>query len=1203
MPEEFSKIGKVEKREITDELRESYLDYAMSVIVSRALPDVRDGLKPVQRRILWTMWEDGITHSAKTRKSSNVVGAVLGRYHPHGDMAVYDALARMAQDFSLRYLLIEGQGNWGCFTKDTKIKLTDGRNLNFGELVEETKRGEKNYTYTINKLGLISMAEIKNPRLTRKKAKIIKVILDNGEEIKCTPNHLFVLRNNEYRKAAQLMPGDSLMPLYEKLSEKTDRLNREGYTLIYQPKNNDWVPAHHLADNYNLTFKKYPKNAGRVRHHLNFNKLNNNPDNITRMKWREHWQVHYQNAVHQHQNPEYRKKIAAGRNNYWSNPKNKEYQAKLLSERNLKNWQNPEYRETMRQTLSRVNKEYVARHPEKRKVFSERITKTLKRLWQNPEYRAIMHERIIKGNKNHSTNKTGKLKFINICRAAIEQFQILNKQNYNQAKNKVYHYKASPLWETGLNKYYQNNPELIRQEINRNHKVVRIEKIEEPRDVYDLTIDGTHNFCLSAGIFVHNSIDGDSPAAMRYTEARLSKISEEMLLDIEKRTVDWQPNYDSTREEPKVMPSKLPNLLLNGSAGIAVGMATNIPPHNLTEVIDASVYLTSHPKASTEDLMQFIQGPDFPTAGIIYDKKAIIEAYSAGRGPIACRAKAEIEERKAGQFNIIITEIPYQVNKSELITKIAELVTEKKIEGIRDLRDESDREGMRIVIELKSDANPQKILNQLYRHTDLQKNFNLNMIALIDGIQPQVLSLKEVLAAYLAHRQLVVERRARYDLEKAKERAHILEGLAKALSLIDEVISTIKKSKDRADAFANLIKKFRFSEIQTNAILEMRLQTLAALERLKIEDELKEKKKLIAELELLLKSPEMILAVVKDELLKIKKTYGDERRTKVVASGLTEFKEEDLVAQEEVIITLSQSGYIKRVPPAAIKVQHRGGKGLIGSEISEEDFISHFASADTHDNILFFTNKGRVFQTKVYEIPVGSRIAKGKLIQNFLEIPTDESVTAIISYPNQQSKNYLVMLTKGGMIKKTILEDFQNIRRSGIAAITLQEKDQLKWVKISTGNDEIILATNQGKAIRFKESQLRPTGRTAAGVRAIKIGANDFAAGLDIINKDSKNSKFLIVTENGFAKQTQLNQYKVQSRGGQGIKTAKINAKIGSVVTAQIVSNEEELLAVSTKGQIIKTKLSDVRVAGRATSGVRIMKLKEGDKVAGAVAL
>lgn len=652
--------------------------------------------------------------------------------------------------------------------------------------------------------------------------------------------------------------------------------------------------------------------------------------------------------------------------------------------------------------------------------------------------------------------------------------------------------------------------------------------------------------------------------------------------------------------------------MLNGSVGIAVGMATNIPPHNLSEILNASVYLADHPKSGNEELMQFIQGPDFPTGAIMYDKKAIIEAYSSGRGAITCRAKTEIEERKAGQFNIIVTEIPYQVDKSELIIKIAELVTGKRIEGIRDLRDESDREGMRIVVELKNDANPQKILNQLFKHTDLQKNFNLNMIALVNGIQPQLLSLKEILAGHLEHRKLVVERRAKFELKKAKEREHILEGLAKALSKIDEIISTIKKSKDRSDARQNLVKKFKFTEIQASAILEMRLQSLAALERNKIEAELEEKRKLIHELEILLKSPEKILKVVKEELSGLKAVYGDERRTRLISSGLTEFKEEDLVPQEEVMISLSGSGYIKRAPSSSIKVQHRGGKGVVGSDVSDEDFISHFISADTHDNILFFTNKGRAFQTKVYEIPAGSRTSKGKIIQNFLEIPTDETISAIISYSSVKQKDlnggkFLVMVTKKGIIKKTDLEGFENIRRNGIAAINLQKGDELKWVELSSGKDEIILITANGKAIRFKESQLRPMGRTAAGVKAIKMKGNDFVAGLDIIDRSGKgkatNEKLLIITENGFAKQTPLKEYKVQSRGGQGVKTAKITEKTGKIVAAKIIENKEELMALSNKGQIIKTKISDIRTAGRATSGVKVMRLNSGDKVAGAATI
>ena len=808
-------IGGVEKKEIVKELQESYLDYAMSVIVARALPDARDGLKPVQRRILWAMWKSGLTHSAKFKKSANVVGEVLGNYHPHGDSSVYEAMVRMAQDFSLRYPLVQGQGNFG-------------------------------------------------------------------------------------------------------------------------------------------------------------------------------------------------------------------------------------------------------------------------------------------------------------------------------------------------------------------------------------------------------SIDGDSAAAYRYTEAKLSKISEEMLTDSEKETVDWIPNYDGRLLEPRVLPAKVPNLLLNGTVGIAVGMATNIPPHNLSEIVDAAIYLIDKPKAAVNDLMEIVQGPDFPTGGIIYDKKAIAEAYATGRGPITTRAATEVVERKNGQYNIEITEIPYQVNKSELIIKIAELVTEKKIQGIRDVRDESDRKGLSIVIELKNDVPPQKILNQLFQFTDLQKDFHLNMIALTkNGLQPEIMSLKDIVLAHIEHRKEIVRRRAEFDLKKAEERAHILMGLHKALGSIDAVISTIKKSKDKEDAHKNLVKKFKLSDIQAAAILEMRLQTLAALERQKIEEELKEMKKIIAGLQILLKSPAKILDIIKSEFKEVKEKYGDARKTKVIASGLKEFKEEDLIPKEETVITMSRSGYIKRVAPSSFKVQKRGGKGLIGSEVGEEDFLTHFFSANTHDNILFFTEGGGVFQTKVYEIPEASRIAKGKAIHNFLEIPTNEKVNAIIAYSNDKKavEGFLVMATKNGMVKKTPLSDFANVRRTGIIAIKLKKGDQLDEVLLSSGKDQIIISTALGQAIRFKESQLRPMGRATSGVRGIRIKKGDSVVGLGIISEENKDGRILTVTTNGFGKQTKLSEYKVQGRGGSGIKTAKVASKTGLVVASKIVTNEEEILALSVKGQIIRARLESIRLAGRATQGVRVMNLNSKDTVVGVICL
>jgi DNA gyrase subunit A len=812
-------MANVEKREITKELGESYLDYAMSVIVARALPDVRDGLKPVHRRILWDMWDSGLTYQARFRKSANVVGQVLARYHPHGDSSVYDAMVRMAQDFSLRYPLITGQGNMG-------------------------------------------------------------------------------------------------------------------------------------------------------------------------------------------------------------------------------------------------------------------------------------------------------------------------------------------------------------------------------------------------------SIDGDSAAAYRYTEAKLSRLAEEMLLDIEKETVDWLPNYDATREEPRVLPAKLPNLLLNGTLGIAVGMATNIPPHNLNEICDAILHLADDADLTNEEVLQFVKGPDFPTGGVIYNAKAIKEAYITGRGAVLTRAKSEIIENKAGkQFDIVVTEIPYQVNKSELIKTIAELAQEKKIEGIRDLRDESDREGMRIVIELKNDVAPQKVLNWLYKHTDLEKNFNLNMIALVNGIEPRLLSIKDILAEYLVHRKEVVKRRTQFDLRKAQEREHILEGLAKALDAIDRVIATIKKSADRDEAKTNLIKQFKLSEIQATAILEMRLQTLAALEHQKIEDELKEKRAIIEDLTAILKSPAKILKIIKDEVSGLKEKYGDERRTQVVARAIESVSDEDLITDEDAIVTVSAGGYIKRLPPDTFKAQKRGGKGLIGSDVADDDFLLHFFSARTHDNVLFFTDRGRVFQTKVHEIPQATRTSKGKAIQNFLELPADENVNAIVNYSSKNERNkFLMMVTKQGNIKKTPLKDFENIRRNGIIAMKLKggkgaAADQLKWAKLTGGADEVLLATRQGQSIRFDEKQARPMGRTAAGVRAIKLKKqNDEVAGFDIITK-GEDAKLIVVMENGFAKQTPLKEYKKQARSGSGIKTADITPKTGPVVSAHVVTEEKEIFALSAKGQMIRTELATVRMTGRSAQGVRIINLNSGDRVAGTIVI
>ena len=818
--EEKAAIGEVRPREIVEEMRESYLDYAMSVIVARALPDVRDGLKPVHRRILFAMHEDGLTHAARFRKSATVIGSVLGRYHPHGDTAVYDAMARMAQDFSLRYPLVDGQGNWG-------------------------------------------------------------------------------------------------------------------------------------------------------------------------------------------------------------------------------------------------------------------------------------------------------------------------------------------------------------------------------------------------------SIDGDDPAAYRYTEARMSRMGEFLLQDIAKDTVDLADNYDGTRKEPVVLPSPVPQLLLNGTLGIAVGMATNIPPHNLTELVDALGYLLSHSKATTEDLFSFVKGPDFPTGGTIFNRREIIAAYSQGKGPIVMRGKAEIaEDQKRTQ--IVITEIPFQVNKASLVEQFAKLVGEKKIDGIKDIRDESDKDGMRIVFDLARDAHPQKILNRLYKFSDLQKTFHLNLLALVDGLQPKVLSLVEILQEFLQHRRRVVTRRTQYDLARAKDREHILLGLQKCLTNIDKVIKLIRGANDREDAKGKLQKTFKLSELQANAILDMRLAQLAKLERQKIEDELKEVKAAIKELTAILNSPKKIDEVIKQEFLKAKEIFGDERKTRVHIQGIGEIAEEDLVPQEDTIITLTQGGYIKRINPATYKIQKRGGKGIVGMKTVSDDIVEHFLYCNTHDSLMVFTDSGKVFSLPVYEIPEGTRVAKGRGLLNFVELSSTDKVLNLFALgkkDKEQGIQYMVMATKQGLVKKTPLEDFKNVRKSGLIAISLKKGDELRLVRKSTGEDQIIVTTKKGQSIRFKEKDARAMGRAAAGTRAIRLKKGDEAVGMDVVSENQKaNLKnhnevdyLLILTENGYGKRTHLKEYRVQTRGGSGIKTANITQKTGNLVYAKVLSGEEEdLIVISRKGQVIRTAIADIAKISRSTQGVRIMRLDEGDKVVSA---
>ncbi len=708
-------------------------------------------------------------------------------------------------------------------------------------------------------------------------------------------------------------------------------------------------------------------------------------------------------------------------------------------------------------------------------------------------------------------------------------------------------------------------------------------------------IDGQGNF---------GSIDGDSPAAMRYTEARLARIAQEMLADIDKNTIDFSDNFDGSLQEPLVLPARLPNLLLNGTSGIAVGMATNIPPHNLVEICDATIYLIDHynevDDVTVEKLMHFIKGPDFPTGAALMGQEGLINAYATGKGRVTIRGIARIEEMRGNRYRIVVSELPYQVNKSALIERIAELAREEKLKDISDLRDESDRNGLSIVIELKRGAQPKKVLNQLYKYTALQSTFSINMLALVDG-EPRVLPLKRALTAYLEHRRTVITRRTEFDLEKARQRAHILEGLRIALGSLDAVIQTIRQSKDADTAREQLMKKFALSQVQAQAILEMQLRRLAALERQKIEEEYQEVMKTIAYLEDLLANPHKILGVIKDDLQQLKEEYGDERRTRILVDVKEELHEEDLVKDEEVLVSITERGYIKRVPSKTYRTQGRGGRGVTGMTTRDEDVVEFLFAASTLDTILYFTDKGKVYSEKAYQIPDANRTAKGVSVANLINLSPGEKITATVAVPNFNQAEYLVMLTRKGRIKRTDLSEFASVRPSGLIALTLEGDDELGWVKLTNGQNEIVIVSHHGQAIRFDENEVRSMGRTAAGVGAMRLQAGDEIRGMDVVEP---KADLLVVTQLGFAKRTPLSEYPTQGRKGSGIRTlTREMRRTGGVIAAHVVADDGDLTLISRDGIMLRVAIKQVSRLGRATQGVRVMSLKRDDVVASVAVL
>ena len=720
--------------------------------------------------------------------------------------------------------------------------------------------------------------------------------------------------------------------------------------------------------------------------------------------------------------------------------------------------------------------------------------------------------------------------------------------------------------------------------------------------VYDAMVKMAQDFTMRYPLIVgqgnFGSIDGDAPAAYRYTEAKMSRLAQEMLRDIEKETVGFRPNYDNTKQEPAVLPAAIPNLLLNGTLGIAVGMASNIPPHNLREVCDAAMHLIENPSATMEDLLQFVQGPDFPTGCIAFNQKDIAHAYATGRGPVVVRGDAEIVEGKKGDYQIVVTSIPFRVNKSDLLTKIADLVHEKKLEGVRDLRDESTKD-IRIVIELKGNANAQTVLNYLYKHTQLEEVFHYNVVALVDGV-PQTLSLKALLEYFVAHRKEVVTRRTKFDLARAQEREHILLGLTKALDHIAEIIALIKKSKDVDDARKGLMSRFKFSERQANAILDMKLQKLAGLERKKIEDELKGVQALIEELTALLKSEKKLMELIKKEIREVIEKYGDDRRTKIVKRPAKLLSAEDLVADEDSVLVLTQGGYIKRTNPNEYRRQKRGGVGVIDLDTKEEDFVTQFLTASAHSDLLFFSDRGKVYQLKMYELPEGKRATKGKSIMNFISLEQGERITSILSMPKSVKASEglaLLMVTRDGTVKKTSADKFKEVRRSGLIAINLDKGDALISAQFVHKGDSVFLVTAKGQSIRFDEKAVREMGRQAAGVRGMKLGIRDEIVGTGVVPKGTKG-ELLVISSTGYGKKTKLDEYKVQGRGGSGIKTMSITPKTKQLIGAAVILTGGELVAMSKKSQTIRTGLDEIPTLSRATQGVRVMKLREGDSVA-----
>ncbi|MFH1903497.1 MAG: DNA gyrase subunit A [Candidatus Omnitrophota bacterium] len=1228
--------GKIQSIELETEMKRSYIDYAMSVIVGRALPDVRDGLKPVHRRILYAMQELGLEHSRSYKKSARIVGEVMGKYHPHGDSAIYETLCRMAQDFSLRYPLIDGQGNFGsidgdsaaamryCVTGDTLL-LTDAGIIPIGTISKE-----KESVLDFKVLNCEGKRKPASKFFNSGKHKVIRIVTEQGYELKGTFNHpvlCWYLNNlgmptltwklledvtkKDYvalhRGAGLFSDKDAELSQYYPKNDKQQKVGLPGkmnsdlaFLLGALVSEGSFHQKQIIFNNKDFDF--YRKVKSIVEQQFGGVKLYERKIKGGCLEF----SLYHQRAVEFLINVGLKAVRSEGKAIPFSVLRSKKETIKSFLKGLFEGDGSVVVHKDKRHGGRSVELTYTSK--------SERLIKELKILLLNFGITSTLPYRD-KRNGCYKLSLTG-VENIKKFKEEIgffsekKQSRLLEVDSLNEnrmSKTDFIPFLSEYLRENYPGEFVQkhnfdryNNLEKHKDELTSHlrpadnnlvawllknrfffNRVNQIERLEKEEFVYSIKVENACHSFVANGFINHN------------TEARLASVAGELLYDLEKETVNWQPNFDETLQEPAVLPSKIPNLLINGSTGIAVGMATNIPPHNLTEVVQALILTIENPNVTLEEIMEVLPGPDFPSGGYILGRRGIDSAYRTGHGIIILQAHTDIEDMGHNRQAIVVTQLPYEINKANLVADIARLAEDKVVVGISTVRDESDKDGIRVMIELKAGEDPDLVLNQLYKHSSLRTSYGINTLALVEG-RPRILTLQELLTEFLSHRRNIIVRRTRYDLKKAQERLHILEGYLIALANIDKVIKLIRSSASLLEAKEGLQEKFKLSEKQADAVLAMPLSRLTGLEQGKIRDESADLNKKIVEYEAILASPGKVNGIIKSELNDLVKRYGDERRTQIIASEVMEFSEIDLIKPEDTVITLSATGYIKRLPLDTYRRQRRGGRGVLAGASKENDYLKEMVLANTRDYLLFFTNLGRVYWLLAYQVPEQSRQAKGRPIINLLRLLEGESITAIVPVPDFSAEKFLFLATEKGVVKKTRLSAYSHPRAGGIIALTLREKDHLAGVRVTTGEHKIFLTTRNGMAICFPESNVRTMGRIASGVHGIRLKGSDMVVGVEAL---SEPSPLLTVCERGYGKRTRSDSYRVQKRAGMGIIDIKTDKRNGKVVTMRMVKDTDEMLILSQKGQAIRISGAGIRCIGRNTKGVKLINILPDDRI------